>query len=76
MASKEDDLLAVARVLSEAGLAWALISGLAYQIHAREPRTTLDIDTILEENPDLVTTLGDEERGRLDRARARASNPG
>ncbi len=42
--SKQDDLLPVARVLNEAGIEWALTNGLAYQIHAAEPRTTLDID--------------------------------
>ncbi len=44
MDSKQDDLLVVARVLNEAGIDWALIGGLAYQIHANDPRTTLDID--------------------------------
>lgn len=47
MDTKQDDLLLLARILDDAGLAWALIGGLAYQIHAVEPRTTLDIDVAL-----------------------------
>ena len=43
-ATKKPALLAVARILDEAGVAYALIGGLALQIHQREPRTTLDID--------------------------------
>lgn len=47
MDSKQDDLLVLARLLNEAGIEWALIGGLAYQIHAEEPRTTLAIDLAL-----------------------------
>lgn len=45
--SKRPALLALARVLSEASVPYALIGGLAVQIHQREPRTTLDIDIAL-----------------------------
>jgi len=42
--SKRPALLAVARALSEAGVLYAVIGGVALQIHVQEPRTTLDID--------------------------------
>lgn len=42
--SKKPALLAVGRALSQAGTSYALIGGLALQIHQAEPRTTLDID--------------------------------
>jgi hypothetical protein len=42
--SKRPALLALARVLGETRAAYAIIRGLALQIHQREPRTTLDID--------------------------------
>ncbi len=42
--SKRPDLLLLTRVLDETGTAYALIGGLALQIHQAEPRTTLDID--------------------------------
>jgi hypothetical protein len=42
--TKEPTLLAVARILDEAAVAYAIIGGVAAQIHLPEPRTTLDID--------------------------------
>jgi hypothetical protein len=42
--TKEPTLLAVARILAEAGVPYAIIGGVAVQIHLPEPRTTLDID--------------------------------
>jgi hypothetical protein len=42
--SKRPDLLLLARVLAEAETPYALIGGLALQVHQAEPRTTLDID--------------------------------
>lgn len=42
--SKEDALLELARILEEQGVPYALIGGVAVQIHSRDPRTTLDID--------------------------------
>jgi hypothetical protein len=42
--SKRPALLALGRVLAEAQVAYAIIGGLALQVHQREPRTTLDID--------------------------------
>jgi len=42
--SKRPALLALCRVLHDARTAYAIIGGLAVQVHQREPRTTLDID--------------------------------
>ncbi len=41
---KKPDLLALARLLAEEGVAYALIGGMALQLHQDEPRTTVDID--------------------------------
>lgn len=59
--SKKPDLLLLVRLLAEAGLPYALIGGLALQVHQAEPRTTLDID------------LAVPERERLPRARLEAA---
>jgi hypothetical protein len=45
--SKRPTLARLARVLHEAGTPYALIGGVALQIHRREPRTTLDIDVVV-----------------------------
>lgn len=42
--TKKPALLAVGRVLAQTGTPYALIGGLALQVHQEEPRTTLDID--------------------------------
>jgi hypothetical protein len=42
--SKRPDLLALGRILDRAALPYAIIGGVAFQIHQAEPRTTLDID--------------------------------
>lgn len=42
--SKKPALFALATVLAESRVPYALIGGLALQIHQRDPRTTLDID--------------------------------
>ena len=42
--SKRPALLALARVLADAGTPYAIIGGVALQIHHADPRTTLDID--------------------------------
>ena len=42
--TKELALRTLARVLTESGAPYALIGGLALQVHAREARTTLDVD--------------------------------
>jgi hypothetical protein len=42
--SKRPALLALCRVLGETRVAYAIIGGLAVQVHQRVPRTTLDVD--------------------------------
>lgn len=42
--SKRPALLALARVLAETRTPYAIIGGIALQVHRAEPRTTLDID--------------------------------
>src|SRR6187551_3530633 len=42
--SKKPDLLALAGILASTNTAYAVIGGIALQIHQAEPRTTLDID--------------------------------
>lgn len=42
--SKKPDLLAIATILATARTPYAIIDGVALQIHQAEPRTTLDID--------------------------------
>ena len=42
-ASKKTALVALARILAEAKTPYAVIGGVALQIHQREPRTTLDV---------------------------------
>jgi len=42
--TKEPALVALARLLTEAGVAYAVIGGVALQVHRSDPRTTLDID--------------------------------
>ena len=59
-ASKRPALVAVARILAEQGARYALIDGVALQVHRREPRTTLDIDLVLATRadwPDRVLEL-------------------
>lgn len=45
--TKRPALLLLARVLADAGVSYAIIGGVALQIHLPEPRTTLDIDLAL-----------------------------
>jgi hypothetical protein len=42
--SKEPALLQIGRIFSQAGVAYAIIGGVALQAHQSDPRTTLDID--------------------------------
>lgn len=42
--TKRPALLALARVFAEAKVPYAIIGGVALQVHQAEPRTTLDID--------------------------------
>jgi hypothetical protein len=66
--SKEPDLSLLMSILSGQGLPYALIGGVALQIHQREPRTTLDIDIAVIDRADLPRDLlvasGFRETGR------------
>ena len=42
--TKRPALLALARIFAEAEVPYAIIGGIALQVHQAEPRTTLDID--------------------------------
>ena len=42
--SKRPALLALARVFAATGAPYAIIGGIALQVHQTEPRTTVDID--------------------------------
>ena len=57
--TKKSTLLALAKVLAEAGLAHAIIGGIAVQVHLDDPRTTLDIDLAV---PDRGSIPGDRLR--------------
>jgi len=60
--TKEPTLLAVGRILDEAGVAYAIIGGVAAQIHLPEPRTTLDVDLAVAER-DTISRAETIERG-------------
>jgi len=68
--SKKPALLAVCRVLNETGTAYAIIGGVALQVHHPDPRTTIDIDiAVLDRNAiprDALTTAGFSERGSFE----------
>jgi hypothetical protein len=59
--TKRPALLTLARVLAEADVPYAIIGGIALQVHQSEPRTTLDIDV-------AVATYGVLPRGQLEAA--------
>lgn len=52
ISSKEPDLLALAAILASARTSYAVIGGVALQIHQAEPCTSMDIDLAIE---DLAT---------------------
>ncbi len=52
-ADKESAILEVARIFGEAGVPYAIMGGVAVQIHTEEPRTTLDIDIALKSKSDI-----------------------
>lgn len=68
--SKKPDLLLLARVLAEAKVPYALIGGLALQVHQAEPRTTLDIDLAVPVRNELpragLESAGFSETGRFE----------
>ena len=47
--TKKPALLQLARILEENGVPYAVIGGIAMQVHQEEPRTTLDIDVAVED---------------------------
>src|SRR5690606_18098005 len=55
-ASKQPDLELLARVLAESGTPYAIIGGVALQIHQQQPRTTLDIDVAVLESDAMPRT--------------------
>jgi hypothetical protein len=59
--TKRPTLLALARVLAEADTPYAIIGGIALQVHQEEPRTTIDIDV-------AVATYGQLPRSQLEAA--------
>jgi hypothetical protein len=59
--SKRPALLALARIFAETGVPYAVIGGVALQVHQAEPRTTLDIDL-------AVLTYGQLPRTELEAA--------
>ncbi len=54
--TKKPALLALARVLAEARVPYAVIGGVALQIHQREPRTTLGIDVAVPDRARIPTS--------------------
>ncbi len=59
--SKRPTLACLARILADAGTPYALIGGIAVQVHRREPRTTLDIDLVLHSRSDWPTPAFERE---------------
>lgn len=52
-ADKEFAILEVARIFGEAGIPYAVMGGVAVQVHTKEPRTTLDLDIALRSKSDV-----------------------
>lgn len=81
--TKERPLRLVAEVLDRAGVAYALIGGVAIQIRTTEPRTTLDIDVAVPRFADVpgdgLLAAGFDHTGRhelSDNWRAPPTGPG
>jgi hypothetical protein len=80
--SKEGPLRLVAQLLEREGVPYALIGGVAVQLHTEEPRTTLDIDLAVPTYADVpgqaLLAAGFEHTGRHDHSdtwRAPGSGP-
>lgn len=54
--TKRPALLVLARLLAEARTSYAIIGGVALQVHQTEPRTTLDIDLAVRSFDDIPRT--------------------
>lgn len=50
---KESAILAIAHIFGEYGIPYAIMGGVAVQIHTSEPRTTLDLDIALRSQDDV-----------------------
>jgi hypothetical protein len=59
--SKRPTLAKLARILADAGTAYALIDDIAVQLRRREPRTTLDIDVVLHARSDWPARAFEDE---------------
>lgn len=79
--AKEKPLRLIAELLSREGVDYALIGGVAVQLHTEEPRTTLDIDLAVRSYADVphaaLVAAGFEHTGRHDHSdNWRAPGPG
>jgi hypothetical protein len=79
--TKEEPLRCVTSLLEAAGTPYAVIGGIAVQLHSREPRTTLDIDLAVPKFDDIPTDAlaraGFEHEGRYEHSdNWRAPGPG
>ena len=67
--TKKPSLVALAQIFASTGIPYAVIGGVAVQVHRREPRTTLDIDLAVADRATLprasLQTAGFEETGRF-----------
>jgi hypothetical protein len=50
---KASAILEIARIFDRAGVRYAIMGGVAVQVHTREPRTTLDLDIALVSKDDI-----------------------
>lgn len=51
--SKEPDLALLIGILSDVGSAYAVIGGVALQVHQQDPRTTLDVDVAVPDHDEI-----------------------
>jgi hypothetical protein len=67
--SKRPTLLLLGRVLADAGVSYAIIGGVALQVHQPEPRTTLDIELAVADRGEIprerLAAAGFRETGRF-----------
>jgi hypothetical protein len=67
--SKRPTLLLLGRVLADSGVSYAIIGGVALQVHQAEPRTTLDIDLAVADRGEIprqrLAAAGFRETGRF-----------
>lgn len=54
-ADKESAILDIAKIFDKAGIPYAIMGGVAVQVHTQEPRTTLDLDIALRSKGDVPT---------------------